>query len=305
MRSAFAVAVVALLIAACARDDQLSSPLVSTPLSTPASQPAQSPPSSVVPSSVVASTAPATTAPPSTAPPTTAAVAATAAPAPIPSTVPAETPPPTTAETVCVELPAVPADAVDSASAALDVDADGAPDTVRTYSVGAAPAGGSWHLRVELATGQGADLTLPDDPAPAAAKVLGAAYIGSTVDPGPGGMRPAIFVTTGAGASTAIVSLFRFDGCELVTMGGGPPFPVGAAATHAESLRCEGVAGESLLAYRQVQLAGDGVNYEVIDTGYTRTGNSLSVYGAGPITTTEPTMPVAALLIDCPSIAQP
>jgi hypothetical protein len=206
---------------------------------------------------------------------------------------------------VCVALPAVPVDAVESASVSVDVDADGAVDTVRTYSVGAAPVAGSWHVRIELATGEGADMTLPDDPAPGAAKVLGATYIGSTVEPGPGGMRPAIFVTTGAGASTAIVSLFRFDGCELVTMGGGPPFPVGAAATHAESLRCEGVAGESLLAYRQVQLAGDGVNYEVIDTGYTRSANNLSVYGSGPITTTEPTMPVAAMLIDCPGIAQP
>jgi hypothetical protein len=118
-------------------------------------------------------------------------------------------------------------------------------------------------------------------------------------------MRPAILVTTGAGASTSIVALFRFDGCTLAEMGGGPPFPVGAAATHAESLRCEGVAGTALLAYRQVQLAGDGVNYEVVDTGYTRDGNDLSVYGSGPLTAIEPTMPVAATLIDCPGIAQP
>jgi hypothetical protein len=171
--------------------------------------------------------------------------------------------------------------------------------------VGAAPAAGGWHLRAELATGQVLDLTLPDDPAPAAAKVLGATYVGSTVDPGAGGMRPAIFVTTGAGASTAIVSLFLFDGCALVAMGGGPPFPVGAAATHAESLRCEGVAGTSLLAYRQVQLAGDGVNYEVIDTGYTREGNDLTIYGSGPITATEATMPIAATLIDCLGVNQP
>jgi hypothetical protein len=194
---------------------------------------------------------------------------------------------------------------VESANASIDVDADGAVDTVRTYSVGDAPTPGGWHLRAELANGSGADVTLADDPAPAAAKVLGAVYIGSTVEPGAGGMRPAILVTTGAGASTAIVSLFRFDGCTLVAMGGGPPFPVGAAATHAESLRCEGVAGTALLAYRQVQLAGDGVNYEVVDTGYTRDGNDLSVYGSGPLTTIEPTMPVAATLVDCPGIAQP
>ena len=96
---------------------------------------------------------------------------------------------------------------------------------------------------VELATGQGVDLALPDDPAPGAVVVLGGTYIGSDVDPGPGGMRPAIFVKTGSGASTSIISLFRLDECTLVAMGGGAPFPVGASVTDSESLGCEGVAG--------------------------------------------------------------
>ena len=141
----------------------------------------------------------------------------------------------------------MPGDATETANKSIDVDADGAPDVVRTYSVGAAPVAGDWHLRVELATGQGVDLALPDDPAPGAVVVLGASYIGSDVEPGPGGFAPAIFVKTGAGASTSIISLFRLDECTLVAMGGGTPFPVGAAATHSESLRCEGVAGTMLL----------------------------------------------------------
>jgi hypothetical protein len=209
----------------------------------------------------------------------------------------------------------MPVDAVETASKAIDVDADGTPDVVRTYSVGAAPVAGDWHLRVELATGQGVDLTvpddrpddptLPDDPAPGAVVVLGGTYIGSDVDPGPGGLRPAIFVKTGSGASTAIISLFRLDECALVEMGGGTPFPVGASVTHSESLRCEGVAGAQLLTFHQAQLSGDGVSYEVIDTGYTRDGNDLEVYGAGPIATIQPTMPPVATLIDCPGIDQP
>ena len=199
----------------------------------------------------------------------------------------------------------MPADATETAHKSIDVDADGAPDVVRTYSVGAAPVAGDWHLRVELATGQGIDLPLPDDPAPGAVVVLGGTYIGSDVDPGPGGPRPAIFVKTGSGASTSIISLFRLDECTLVAMGGGAPFPVGASVTDSESLGCEGVAGTMLLAFHQAQLSGDGVTYEVVDTGYTRDGDDLAVYGAGPQTSNSPTLPTPTTLIDCPGIDQP
>jgi len=62
--------------------------------------------------------------------------------------------PPTTPSSgaECTSLPGLPADAAETANKSIDVDADGAPDTVRTYSVGAAPVAGDWHLRVELAT---------------------------------------------------------------------------------------------------------------------------------------------------------
>ena len=206
---------------------------------------------------------------------------------------------------MCTTLAAMPADAVESGNKSIDVDADGAPDVVRTYSVGAAPVAGDWHLRVELTTGQGVDIALPDDPAPGAVTVLGGTYIGSDVDPGPGGMRPAIFVKTGAGASTSIIALFRLDECTLVAMGGGTPFPVGASVTDAESLGCEGVAGTLLLTFHQAQLSGDGVTYEIIDTGYTRDGDNLVVYGAGPQTSNSPTLPPVTTLIDCPGIDQP
>ena len=294
-----AAAVVVVLISGCARDDQLSSPLVSTPLSTSST-------SSTSTSTTTSTTvAPATTAP--AAPATSAALPASSAPPPAvtaaPTLAPMTTAPSSGAE--CTTLAAMPADASETGNKAIDVDADGAPDVVRTYSVGAAPVAGDWHLRVELATGQGVDLALPDDPAPGAVVVLGGTYIGSDVDPGPGGLRPAIFVKTGAGASTSIISLFRLDECTLVAMGGGTPFPVGASATHSESLRCEGVAGTLLLTFHQAQLSGDGVTYEVIDTGYTRDGNDLAVYGAGPQATNEPTLPPVTTLIDCAGIDQP
>ena len=47
-----------------------------------------------------------------------------------------------------------------------------------------------------------------------------------------------------------------------------------------------------LLAFHQAQLSGDGVTYEVIDTGYTRDGDDLAVFGAGPQTSNSPTLPV-------------
>jgi hypothetical protein len=295
-----AFAVVLVVVSGCARDDQLSSPLVSTPLSTSTT-------SSTSTSTTTTTAAPATTAP--AAPATSAAPAASTAP---PATGPATTAEPTLVPTTepssgaeCTTLAALPGDATETANKSIDVDADGAPDVVRTYSVGAAPVAGDWHLRIELATGQGVDLALPDDPAPGAIVVLGGTYIGSDVEPGPGGMAPAIFVKTGAGASSSIISLFRLDECTLVAMGGGTPFPVGASATHSESLRCEGVAGTMLLTFHQAQLSGDGVTYEVIDTGYTRDGDDLAVYGAGPQTTNEPTLPPVTTLIDCPGIDQP
>ena len=302
MRKLPVAAALLVLLMSCARDDQLSSPLVSTAITL-------SPTSTTTTTSSTPPTGPpATTAPP--APGTSAAVAVTAAPPPTspPDGTAMATLVPTTAAppgAQCTTLAAMPADAVESGNKSIDVDADGGPDVVRTYSVGAAPIAGDWHVRVELATGQGVDLAVPDDPAPGAVVVLGGTYIGSDVEPGPGGMRPAIFVKTGSGAATSVISLFRLDECTLVTMGGGTPFPVGASVTDSESLGCEGVAGALLLTFHQAQLSGDGVNYEVIDTGYTRDGNNLAVYGDGPQTTTSPTLPPPAPLIDCPGIDQP
>jgi hypothetical protein len=199
--------------------------------------------------------------------------------------------------------------AVESASALIDVDDDGVSDVVRTYATSAAPVAGDWHVRVELGVGGGVDVALPDDPAPGAVKVLGGTYVGSNVEPGPGGMRPVVFIATGAGASASVVTLFRFDACSLVTMTlggtGEASFTVGAGVTHAENLRCDGVAGTAVLAYEQIELNADGVTFDVTDTGYTRSGNDLVVFGSGPQVTNQPTMPAVATLIDCTDVEHP
>jgi hypothetical protein len=246
--------------------------------------------------------APATTVVPATEPPAT-----TAAPVTAPATTVATTT--TLAPSGCAGLPALGAGTTESASVLVDADADGITDTIRSYATSSSPVAGDWHVRVELAAGGGVDVALPDDPAPGAVKVLGGAYVGSTVEPGPGGMRPAIFVTTGSGASASIVTLFRLDTCNLVRMtvggAGEATFAVGAGVVHAENLRCDGVAGTSVLAYQEIQLNADGVTFDVTDTGYTRTANDLVIYGAGPFVSNEPAMPAVATLIDCQGVEHP
>jgi hypothetical protein len=291
-----AVGVVAL--AGCKRNDEIT--IGSTVVTSTSVAPSTSVVESTTTAVVTTTVAPATTPAPTTAP-------ATTAPATAPTTDAATTT--TLAPGACPSLPSLPAGSVEASSKLIDVDADGASDTVRSYSVGVAPAAGSWHVRVELAVGGGVDLTVPEDPAPAAVKVLGGTYVGSDVEPGPGGLRPVIFVTTGAGASASIVTLFRLDGCNLVRMtvggAGEASFGLGGGVAHAESLRCEGVAGTLLLVDEQIMLNADGVTFDVTDTAYTRTLDDLVVYGAGPQTTNVPAMPTVTKLIDCPNVDVP
>ena len=179
----------------------------------------------------------------------------------------------------------------------IDVDADGFADTVRSYTVSASPSAGDWHLRVELAAGGGVDHALPFDPAPAGVTVLGGSYIGSTVDPGPEGARPAIFMTVGAGASASIIGLYRLVGCSLQPMANGE-FPVGGGVIHTEHLRCEGVAGTSLLVYVTTEYDDVAATHEITQTAHTRTDNALTVFGT-PAVSTSPTLPTHDLIDNC------
>ncbi len=209
----------------------------------------------------------------------------------------------------CDTPAAVPATAVARTTYKADVDADGAADTVTAYAAKPGPGEGDWHVRVDFASGGGSDLTLPDDPAPGAIQVLGSAYIGSDVEPGVGGRRPALFVWTGSGASARTIGLYRVDGCELSVMtapGGGPAgFVVGASVGHQEGLRCEGVAGTALLTEVLSESSIDGSSYSVTRRAYSRDGNALVVYGT-PTDTTEPVPPAEGGQIQgCGDVAAP
>lgn len=246
-----------------------------------------------------------TTEAPSTtlAPTTIAAATTTAAPTTTVAPVPPTTPAPTTAPTTCPSLAALPAGAIETAVEVIDVDADGLADTVRSYAVASPPGAGDWHLRAELAAGGGSDLALPFDPAPAGVTVLGGAYIGSNVDPGPGGARPAIFATVGAGASASIIGLFRMSGCNLVAMpdaasAAAAQFPVGATVMHSDDLRCDGVAGTSLLVHTATTYDDVAMVHHIVETPYTRSGDELVPY-ASPVVSSSPTLPTGGGLGTC------
>ena len=282
-RAVASMVVLALGVSACSRDDASTSTssTSSTSTSSSTSVPATTT-SSATTTTTTTSLAAATTT--SSAATTTTSLAATTT---------TTTLPPGACGALGVLAPGI----IESAAQLIDVDADGFADTVRSYTVSASPVAGDWHLRVELAAGGGVDLALPFDPAPAGVTVLGGSYIGSNVDPGPTGARPAIFVTVGAGASASAVALYRLVGCALLPVTGGE-FVVGGGVMHTEHLRCEGVAGTSLLVYVTTQYDDVAALHEIIQTAYTRSDNTLTAFGV-PAIATSPTLPVNDLIDNC------
>ncbi len=200
----------------------------------------------------------------------------------------------------CALLPPIPGSAIETGVSLIDADADGALDTVRSYAANGSPGAGDWHLRVELAAGGGVDAALPFNPAPAGVEVLGGAYIGSTVDPGPQGLRPVIFATVGAGASATIIGFFRLDGCNLVEMGDGAP--VGGGVMRTEHFRCEGVAGTSLLVYVTTQYDDIAGLHEITESAFTRSDNEFLLYGT-PQVSTSAVLPTFDLIENCGNVS--
>ncbi|MCC6434784.1 MAG: hypothetical protein IT196_07130 [Acidimicrobiales bacterium] len=252
----------------------------------------------------------------STAPASTAqATASTTRPPRTTTTGPAGTTSTTGATTTtassseCAQLAPIPAGAVARSTYEVDADADGAADQVTAYAARANPGEGDWHLRVSFAAGGGSDVTVSDDPAPGVVQVLGSAYLGSNVEPGPGGLRPAIFVWTGSGASARVIGLYRADGCELLAMSGpngGPAgFVVGASVGHQEGLRCEGVAGTSLIVEVLSEPDATGTNFIVTRRAYTRDGNALAVHGTAQDSVEAVPPAEAGQIVDCGDVRLP
>lgn len=290
--------VAALALTACTSDATSSS---SSTTSTSSTTTTTATTTSTVPTTVAPTTTTAATttlAPTTTVAPTTTTTLATTT-----TVAPTTTTTTTVPGTACPALPALPAGAIETGVEVIDADADGLADTVRSYASSSSPGAGDWHLRVELAAGGGSDVTVPFDPMPAGVTVIGGTYIGSTVDPGPEGQRPMVFATVGAGASASIVGLYRLSGCDLVEVQNASfathaQFAVGASVMHSEGLRCEGVAGTSLLVYIETMFDDSTMEHDIVETAYTRDGNDLVVYGT-PVSYSSPDLPSGGGLDTC------
>lgn len=165
------------------------------------------------------------------APPTSSSTAGRAAATTTPATAPAATA--DTLSTIqagrCPAVAAVPApEAVTDDHA--DVDGDGMADLLTSYA-----AGGQWHVRVALAAGGGADVSLPAE-GDGTVNVLG----GTDLD---GRVGDEVFVAVGAVEAGTLLAMFGFAECHLVRLLGpdGRPaaFPIGATDTLANGLRCQ------------------------------------------------------------------
>lgn len=167
----------------------------------------------------------------------------------------------TSAPVACPPGSAVPPGATDTTTANGDFDGDGKGDTLKTYRVASA---GTWHVRVDLASGGSSEAELP-------ATATGVKAVGgAALDVGTG---EAAFVVVGAGPDGANVGLFALRSCQLerATVAGAPgEFPVGTSANSRSGLACE-VPG--LVAYKATTT--DGRSYQASTVSYLLVGSVL------------------------------
>jgi hypothetical protein len=163
-----------------------------------------------------------------------------------------------------------------------DFDGDHAPDQLLAYAeLNAAGQPSQWHVRIVLATGQIADLTVDNT----------SDWIGPNglvarraVDANGDG-RDEGFVTSTGGASNDAYNLFVLADCQVrqVRVAGNAPLQVliGASAGHAEGFDCQGTdrQGRRLLTLWSIQRADQqpdgGSAYTYTKTSYRWAGDAL------------------------------
>ena len=296
-RARFALTVSLVLIAGCARDDQLSSPLVSSPLSSrPSIESTTTSTSSTTSSTSTTSTivAPRNRLPPRLPP---------APPTEPPTTVAATTS--TLAPGACAALPAIPAGAVESSSKLIDVDADGVTDTVRTYSIDDTPTAGDWHVRIELAAGGGVDICASRRPGAGLGQSARrnvcrfqrrAGPRGATAGDLRHGRCRCLGVDHLADAAQRVRP--RCDGQRHVR-------PRRRSEPRRDAALRGGRRNDHCSSSRPPSSMPTASTFDVIDTAYTRSGIDLVVYGSGPHHHQQPSIPVASRLIDCSGVDEP
>ena len=79
---------------------------------------------------------------------------------------------------------------------------------------------------------------------------------------------------------------------------------VGGGVMHSEHIRCEGVAGTSLLVYVTTEYDVVADEHEITDSPFTRSGNALVPYGP-PLVSTAKVLPTFELIENCGSASLP
>lgn len=239
------------LAGACDDDDTSEGTTTSAPSTTGPTTTAATTTSTPTTSTTTTTLPPTTTAPSTTT--TTAAPPSRTAPGGLPA-VPAG---------ACGALPAVPG-ALSITTASADADGDGAADTLTGY---ATSAGGSptWHLRVALAAGGGAEAVV-SDVEPASVRPLGGYPLWFGLGAENPDLHDALFATVGAGAAGPIVGVYQLTGCALGPVDGptgvAVELPVTATVGTQSGFACDAGAGSRWLDV-WVSSTSDGITYEL------------------------------------------
>ncbi len=210
---------------------------------------------------------------------------------PTTTTVAATTTTPTTTTPACGGNGGIPVAAANHSIAAADVDGDGAPDTIHTYTLGDPMAAGAWWVQVSFASGGGNAAQILDP----GVNLSGSRPIDGYDINGDG--RDEFFATVGSGASAQIIAVFDVPGCTIrrASLGGvDAAFPISGGINFTSGIACTDIDGDGFndfLVIRDGQRIGSTSNFTINVTNYSLLNGQLSQFSTAieTINTSDPT----------------
>jgi len=172
-------------------------------------------------------------------------------------------------------------DAANHSLAAADVDGDGAPDTIHTYTLDDPMSGNGWWVQVSFASGGGNAMQLIDP----GIELSGSRPIDGYDINGDG--RDEFFATVGAGASAQIIGLFDVPGCFIRRISSGgfdSAFPISGGINFTSGIGCADANGDGLndeLLIHDGQRIGSSSDFSVDTFRYSLAGGQLTQVAAG------------------------